>query len=71
MGDLRGAVNEIQRYRDGIREAIEGFITDPPDSDFQAGYLSALIEVARAQLGMLKDDPLLVAGEKALEAYRL
>lgn len=30
-----------------LREAFEGFRTDPPDTPFQRGYLSALLAVAK------------------------
>lgn len=33
-----------ERY---IQQAIEAFVRDPPDSDFQRGYLEALLVVKR------------------------
>jgi hypothetical protein len=35
-----------------IRTAIQGFVTDPPDSDFQCGYLEAMLSVANYALGV-------------------
>lgn len=36
--------NEIKDY---VLLGIRGFVMDPPDSDYQRGYLSALLEIAR------------------------
>jgi hypothetical protein len=41
-----------ERY---IDSAIDGFFNDPPDSNFQAGFLSALIVVKREALGRSDD----------------
>lgn len=38
----------MQKLSDYIRNACVGFEHDPPDSDFQRGYLAALIETGRA-----------------------
>lgn len=35
------------RIDDYMRETFIGFIIDPPDSQFQRGYLSALMEICR------------------------
>lgn len=38
----------MQKIADYIRNACVGFEHDPPTSDFQRGYLAALIETGRA-----------------------
>jgi hypothetical protein len=43
---------------------IELFLIDPPDSDFQCGYLAALIIVYREGLGREAPDGLLQAAER-------
>jgi hypothetical protein len=35
-----------------VRNAVQGFVGDPPDTDSQWGYLSALLVVAKEALGM-------------------
>ena len=37
-------VTDLESY---LREAFKGFINDEPDTDWQGGYLEALIEVAK------------------------
>lgn len=34
-----------------IEQALAGFINDPPDSDFQRGYLAALLNMYEEGLG--------------------
>ena len=41
-GDQR-VLSDAEQY---IREAIDLFLKDPPDTDFQRGYLCALVNVA-------------------------
>jgi hypothetical protein len=38
-----------------VRSAVQGFVGDPPDTDSQWGYLSALLVVAKEALGMRMD----------------
>lgn len=47
-------------------EAIGGFLTDPPDTDYQRGYLAALVSVYREGLGREANDARLVAAERLL-----
>ena len=49
-----------------VIEALEGFLNDPPDSDFQFGYLSALCAVYREALNGQKDARL-IACERILK----
>ena len=41
--------DSIYRY---IKSGVDGFLTDPPDTDFQRGYLAALLGVAEEALGL-------------------
>lgn len=43
-----------------MREALHLFIADPPDSDFQRGYLAGLKVFANEAMGFAWDDPLLI-----------
>lgn len=43
---------KTRRYLD---LCIDGFINDPPDSDFQAGFLGAVVVIYREVLGKTKD----------------
>jgi hypothetical protein len=42
---------ELGNVEEYVRSAIQGFVTDPPDTDSQWGYLSALLVVAKDALG--------------------
>ena len=35
-----------------VRTAIQGFVNDPPDSDFQCGYLGAMLVFAKEAIGV-------------------
>lgn len=39
-----------------IEQALAGFINDPADSDFQRGYLAALLTIYEEGLGKGADD---------------
>lgn len=43
---------------DTLRAMLTGFVNDPPDSDFQSGFLSATLTIANEVAGMSRDDPL-------------
>lgn len=43
------------RARTYIERAVEGFLKDPPDSDYQAGYLAALLAVWEEAIGSKGD----------------
>jgi len=47
-----------------ILRAVRRFLADPPDSDFQRGYLSALINIYREGLGRGDADVRILAAEK-------
>jgi hypothetical protein len=42
----------IEEY---VRSAVQGFVGDPPDTDAQWGYLSALLVVGKEALGQRMD----------------
>jgi hypothetical protein len=50
-----------------IRQMLEGFVKDPPDNDFQAGFLAATITIANEIMGIAHDDPLILAAEGKLD----
>lgn len=48
----------IEDARLVVAAALQSFVKDPPDSDFQAGYLECLYFIGREVLGMdLGPDP--------------
>jgi len=38
-----------------VRRSVEGFLGDPPDTDFQRGFLASLLIVAEEALGLRMD----------------
>ncbi len=46
-----------------MRQALDLFAIDPPDSDFQKGYLCALMIFAKEALGFASNDPALAQCE--------
>lgn len=44
------------RAKEVMRSLLRGFIDDPPDNEFQRGYLEALIVFAHDGLGMRLED---------------
>ena len=47
-----------------IKSSVDDFLLDPPDSDFQRGYLAALLGVAEEALGLhLGKSPFMEAAE--------
>jgi len=49
-----------------LAEAINGFLKDPPDSEYQRGFLAALIVVSTEGIGR-QSDARIIAAEKMLE----
>jgi hypothetical protein len=58
-------MTDTQRF---IERAIDGFLSDPPDSDFQRGYLAALLNVYREGLGVPASNGRIIAAEKLTSA---
>lgn len=42
----------VDSARAFVSQALEGFVYDPADSEFQKGYLEALYQIGRHGLGM-------------------
>jgi hypothetical protein len=40
-----------------VRSAVQGFLGDPPDTEFQRGYLASLLVLAEEALGLRMDLP--------------
>lgn len=49
-----------------VRSSIEQFVNDPPDSDWQRGYLSGLLAVAKKAFKR-ELDPIVIQGEHVLK----
>jgi len=47
MADDQVAVFPNQKLKNYLRHALDRFDTDPPDTDFQRGYLAAIEEMWR------------------------
>lgn len=60
-------MNDIDVF---IAKAFDGFLSDPPDTEFQRGYLAALINVASEGLGWDDTDHRLVVARKILDQAR-
>ena len=46
---LESHIESVESY---VATALHGFVKDPPDSDFQSGYLAALKAVATEAMGV-------------------
>jgi hypothetical protein len=47
-----------------IMRAVQGFLNDPPDDEFQRGFLSALVVVYREGLSGRRTDARIVAADR-------
>jgi hypothetical protein len=56
---LEGAAGHMNGVNDYMQAALRLFTVDPPDTDFQRGYLEALKVFANEAMGFKHDDPLL------------
>jgi hypothetical protein len=52
-------VAEMKTAEQYMRECLQLFILDPPDSDFQRGFLEGMKVFANEAMGFKWDDPLL------------
>ena len=52
-----------------VRSSVHTFLSDPPDSEFQAGFLGALLVIARDVLGQRMDEPPFVEAQELQEKY--
>ena len=55
MGD------QVEEY---VTEAVQMFLLAPPDTDFQCGFLAALLVVAKEALGLRMDSPPFAEAER-------
>lgn len=55
------------RIRPMLEKSLQLFLGDPPDSEFQYGYLAATIAMYREGLNRPASDPLLVEAERLLD----
>lgn len=56
-----------RRIRPYLDKCIEGFIADPPDSEYQCGFLAALLALYREGLNFWSDDARLIKCEEILQ----
>jgi hypothetical protein len=54
-----------------VRSAVQGFLGDPPDTDSQWGYLSALLAVAKEALGQRIDTAPFAEAHELQKTYEL
>jgi hypothetical protein len=52
---------------DQIRTILQSFIGDPPDNDFQCGYLSAVLVIATEVIGIGVSDPVWIKASSLLD----
>lgn len=57
-----------RRVASYLRDALAGFVGDPPDTEFQRGYLAAMLDVYKEAIG--RDDDVYRAAEHVLAATR-
>lgn len=57
---------EARRAAPTLMEQIEGFLRDPPDTDFQCGFLAALLAVYKETMGKGGGDARIIAAEGLL-----
>jgi hypothetical protein len=55
MADHAEKYVQLANVEEYVRSAVQGFVGDPPDTDSQWGYLSALLCVAKEALGLRID----------------
>jgi len=49
-----------------VTSSVQTFLGDPPDSDYQRGFLGAMLIVAKEPLGLQMDKPPFKKAEKLL-----
>jgi hypothetical protein len=57
--------HRVRKYLDG---SIKGFLNDPPDSSFQAGFLAAVCIIYREALNNTTDDRITLCERLVKEA---
>lgn len=61
MVEEHGDALDVASIREYLRTALERFLLDPPDSDFQLGFMAAMKVVYHEGLHIPKSDPLMMA----------
>lgn len=56
---LEGAAKHMNGMNDYMIAALRLFVVDPPDTDFQRGYMEALKVFANEAMGFKWDDPIM------------
>ena len=59
---------EAHRLRPYVMSSIEQYLGDPPDTDFQRGYLAALLTVYEEGMGQGAGDARVEAARRLAEA---
>jgi hypothetical protein len=54
-----------------VTSAVRTFLVDPPDTDSQWGFLSALLVVAKEALGMRMDNSPFAEAQEMQQSYEL
>lgn len=57
------------RARRYITEAVTGFLQDPPDSDFQRGFLAALLACHDEALSKREEDSRITAARRLVTGH--
>lgn len=66
--NVKECVMPVEEY---IRSAVQGFVGDPPDTNSQWGYLSALLVVAKDALGQRMDMSPFAEAQELWKNYEL
>jgi hypothetical protein len=52
--------DEVEEY---VTRSVQMFLVDPPDTDYQCGFLAALLVLAKEALGLRMTEPPFAAAE--------
>jgi hypothetical protein len=59
--------DQVGKYvEDYVTSSVQSFLGDPPDSEFQFGFLGAMLVVAKEALGLRMDLPPFAEAERLL-----
>jgi hypothetical protein len=50
-------VEKIRTVEEYVESCVHGFVSDPPDTDYQLGFLGAMLVLAEEALGLRMDLP--------------
>jgi hypothetical protein len=60
--------DSVEEY---VTKAVRVFLIDPPDTDFQCGFLAALLVLAKEAVGLRMDTPPFAAAQDLRKNYKL